>query len=191
LNSHDFVMEETMTLDISGETVVSQLPGHLDVFWVGSDGAIWTQWWDKNATWSTHSPFRIARNFPAPPQANKVAIVINLTIQQQECEGVVILRLEGRLAAGEEAAAVRRHVEALRIAGSKRVVLDLSGVNYVDSTGLGSLLLCNTSLSAEGGGLRLLSPDARARRALTLTGLTTVFELYSDEQDACDSFLTV
>jgi hypothetical protein len=51
---------------------VSRTPGHLDVFWVGQDDQIWTQWWDQSAglNWTDHAPFPIASSFPVPAQAN-------------------------------------------------------------------------------------------------------------------------
>jgi anti-sigma B factor antagonist len=61
-------------------------------------------------------------------------------------------------------------------------------VDYVDSTGLGCLVVCATSLRKQGGNVRLLNVNTRNLELLVLTRLTTVFDLFTDEQDAVNSF---
>jgi anti-sigma B factor antagonist len=68
------------------------------------------------------------------------------------------------------------------------VILNLAGVDYIDSTGLGSLVICFTSLHKAGGGMRLLNVSRRNIQLLILTKLATVFELFDDEQSAVNSF---
>jgi anti-sigma B factor antagonist len=111
-----------------------------------------------------------------------------LSIQQRERESVVILDLEGRLVAGEETTQLRDTVKALQAASKLQVVLNLEGVDYIDSTGLGTLVMCHTGLEKLQGGLRLLNLSPRNLELLVLTKLTSIFHLYDDEQSAVNSF---
>jgi anti-sigma B factor antagonist len=101
---------------------------------------------------------------------------------------VVILEAKGRLTVGPAATTLRDSLRTLASAGNTKVVLNLAGVDYIDSTGLGSLVVCYTSLRKAGGGLRLLHVNRRNIELLVLTKLATVFELFDDEQSAVNSF---
>jgi anti-sigma B factor antagonist len=61
-------------------------------------------------------------------------------------------------------------------------------VDYIDSTGLGAMVVCYTTLRKSGGALKLLNLNRRNIELLVLTKLSTVFEIFSDEQDAVNSF---
>jgi anti-sigma B factor antagonist len=69
-----------------------------------------------------------------------------------------------------------------------RVILNLEHVDYIDSTGLGSMVICFTTLQKAGGSLKLLKLNRRNIELLLLTKLSTVFEIFGDEQDAVNSF---
>lgn len=111
-----------------------------------------------------------------------------LSSARREKEDVYILDLEGRITAGEEVAAFRKLIDEEIAANHRRVVLNMAGVDYIDSTGLGSLVICFTRLQKAGGTLKLLNLDRRHIELLVLTKLTTVFEVFDDEQDAVNSF---
>jgi anti-sigma B factor antagonist len=113
---------------------------------------------------------------------------MSLVIQVREKEGVLILDLRGRLTVGEEATLLRDKVKELATAGTTKAVLNLKGVEFIDSTGLGSLVICFTSMQKAGGTLKLLNLSQRSIELLVLTKLTTVFEVFDDEQDAVNSF---
>jgi anti-sigma B factor antagonist len=113
---------------------------------------------------------------------------MKLQITPREREGITVLSLSGRLVAGDETTALRDMVRGLMAAGTKNIVLNLAEVSYIDSTGLGTLVLCYTSLTREGGSLKLLNLSKRSTELLILTKLTTVFELFDDEQSAVNSF---
>ncbi len=113
---------------------------------------------------------------------------MSLEIGQREKEGVVLLDVKGRITAGQAAAVLRSKLRELAASGKVSVVLNLAEVDYIDSTGLGSLVVCYTSLRKAGGGLRLLNLNRRNVELLVLTKLTTVFELFDDEQSAVNSF---
>jgi anti-sigma B factor antagonist len=113
---------------------------------------------------------------------------MSLDISRRELEGVVILDLQGRLVAGPETSALRDAVRELADAGHANAVLNLQEVGFIDSTGLGALVICFTTLRKAGGALKLLNLSRKNIELLVLTKLTTVFELFNDEQDAVNSF---
>ena len=113
---------------------------------------------------------------------------MSLEISRREREGIVILDLAGRLTAGEESVRLRETLRGLAAAGNARVVLNLRGVDYIDSTGLGTLVIGYTSLKKAGGALALLNLNRRNIELLVFTKLTTVFEIFADEQEAVNSF---
>jgi anti-sigma B factor antagonist len=111
-----------------------------------------------------------------------------LDIQQREHESIMVLDLKGRITVGPETSGLRERVGGLRDAGSCNLVLNLEEVDYIDSTGLGALVLCSTSLRQRGGSLKLLNLNRRNVELLVMTKLATVFEIFADEQDAVNSF---
>jgi len=110
-----------------------------------------------------------------------------LEIAESVREDVVILTLKGRLTLGESNI-VRERIAQLSAAGKHNVVVDLGGVEYIDSTGLGILVICFTSLKKNGGALKLVNPNKRNVELLLLTKLHTVFEVFTEVQDAVNSF---
>jgi anti-sigma B factor antagonist len=109
-------------------------------------------------------------------------------IREREHEDILILELDGRLTAGEPCVLLRDTVNAAIAKGRSRIVLDMARVPYIDSSGLGTLVGCHTSLDRAGGALRILNLTSRGIELLVLTKLTTVFELFDDEQNAVNSF---
>ena len=113
---------------------------------------------------------------------------MSLHIGQREREGIVILDLNGRITVGPEATALREKVAELSAAETHKLVLDLAGSDYIDSTGLGALVMCATSLRRAGGNVKLLHLNRRSIELLVMTKLATVFEIFTDEQDAVNSY---
>jgi anti-sigma B factor antagonist len=113
---------------------------------------------------------------------------VSLEIEQREREGVLILDLNGRITVGDGAAALRDTLRELVAAGSRSFILNLHKVDYIDSTGLGAMVVCFTSVRRVGGKLKLENLNRRNVELLVLTKLTTVFEIFNDEQDAVNSF---
>src|SRR5579871_2858390 len=112
---------------------------------------------------------------------------MSLDINESLREGVDILSLKGRLTVGE-ASAVREKCTAVAAAGHVNVILNLEHVEYIDSTGLGALVICFTSLKKAGGALKLVNPNKRNIELLLLTKLHTIFEVFNEVQDAVNSF---
>jgi anti-sigma B factor antagonist len=112
---------------------------------------------------------------------------MSLEIKASEREGVAILALKGRIIAGE-VSPVRDKISELLAAGKTRIVLDLGEVDYVDSTGLGTLVISYTQVQKAGGALKLARLNRRNVELLALTRLHTVFEVFADDTDAVNSF---
>ena len=113
---------------------------------------------------------------------------MSLEIQQREREGVLILDLNGRLTVGPEASIFRERMQKLVDTGRRQIILNLAQVDYIDSTGLGALVMCYTSLHRAGGSVKLLNLSRRGIQLLIMTKLTTIFEVFDDEQNAINSF---
>ena len=110
-----------------------------------------------------------------------------LEIGEHQREGVTVLALKGRITVGE-VTPVRDKISALVAAGQTQIVLDLQNVDYIDSTGLGNLVISYTQVKKVGGGLKLLHLNKRNVELLALTRLHTIFEVFAEETDAVNSF---
>jgi anti-sigma B factor antagonist len=112
---------------------------------------------------------------------------MSLEIRQSDREGIIILAFKGRLTVGE-ASSVREKVDQLLGQGYKNFIFDLAQVDYIDSTGLGAMVICYTTIKKADGALKLLNLNKRNIELLLLTKLHTIFEVFTDEQDAVNSF---
>lgn len=110
-----------------------------------------------------------------------------LDIQRREKEGISILDLKGRLVVGD-ASLLREKVNEEAASGKTNVILNLADVDYIDSTGLGTMVICYTSLQKAGGALKLYNLNRRNIELLLLTKLSTIIELFGAEQEAINSF---
>jgi len=113
---------------------------------------------------------------------------MSLDIQTREREGVTILDLKGKLVVGDSCTDVREKITEQIGQGRKQIILNLQGVDYIDSTGLGSLVICYTSLQKTGGSLKLESLNRRNLELMLLTKLSTIFQIFNEEQEAVNSF---
>jgi anti-sigma B factor antagonist len=109
-------------------------------------------------------------------------------IQEREREGIAVFDVAGRLIVGVSSGALRERVQGAVSSGKSNIVLNLTRVDYIDSTGLGTLVLCFRVAQNSGGALKLLNLNRRELELLVLTKLTTVFDIFNDEQDALNSF---
>jgi len=101
---------------------------------------------------------------------------------------VMILDISGKMTLGEGDELLRDKVNSLLHQGHKKLVLNLEGVPYIDSAGLGEIVRTYTSVSRQGGKLKLLNLTKRIQDLLSITKLLTVFETYDSEQEALKSF---
>jgi anti-sigma B factor antagonist len=112
---------------------------------------------------------------------------MTLKMDTRTVEGVAVVSCSGRIVFGEEANALRDTLKKL-LTTSKQVVLNLSGVSYIDSGGLGTLVGVYSSARAAGADIKLTGLGQRLRDVLAITKLATVFEVYDTEQQAIAAF---
>ena len=112
---------------------------------------------------------------------------MNLTIETRVADGITIVSCHGRIILGEEASALRETLKHL-LSSTRQIVLNLSGVNYIDSSGLGTLVGVYSSARAGGADIKLAGLGQRLRDTLSITKLVTVFEVYDSEQQAIAAF---
>src|SRR5437879_11750800 len=108
---------------------------------------------------------------------------MTLKIEARTADGVTIVSCSGRIVFGEEATALRETLKKL-LGSTKRVLLNLSGVTYIDSGGLGTLVGVYSSARSSGADIKLTGLGQRLRDVLQITKLVTVFEVYDSEQEA-------
>lgn len=111
-----------------------------------------------------------------------------MTLTERRVGQVTILDLEGALTIGDGALRLKDRIDSLVLQDRTSVVLNLAGIRYVDSEGLGQLVGCYTSLAKTSGRLKLLNVGARTLTLLTITRLLTILETFDSEEDAVNSF---
>ncbi len=111
-----------------------------------------------------------------------------MTITERVRDGVVILELQGSVLLGNGDAALRDHISRLSAQLPQRVILNLAGVPYVDSSGLGEIVRAMTAIKRAGGSLKLASPTRRLVDILNITKLSSILETYDTEDAALASF---
>jgi anti-sigma B factor antagonist len=109
---------------------------------------------------------------------------MSLTLNTRREDGHVIVEAAGRLDAGEACAQVRDLVKRLTAEGERSFVLNMAGVTYMDSSGLGLLLSIYSTIRGLGGDVKLVSIGDRVKELLTMTKLTEVFDIFEDENRA-------
>jgi len=111
-----------------------------------------------------------------------------LQIDQRVVNGVTILDLKGKITLGEGDELLKKEIDSLIQKDQKKLLLNLEGVPYIDSAGLGEIVRTYTTVSRQGGKLKLLNLTKRIQDLLAITKLLTVFETYESEPDAIKSF---
>ena len=111
-----------------------------------------------------------------------------LNIRERQAGDVTILDLEGRITIGDGNVSLRNAIRRLIQEGKKKILLNLAGVGYIDSSGIGELVSSYTTIGREKGQLKLLSLTQKIQDLLAITKLLTVFDTYEDESAALNSF---
>jgi anti-sigma B factor antagonist len=102
-------------------------------------------------------------------------------------DGVLIVDCAGRIVFGEESAVLRDTVRKL-ISENSKIVLNLGGISYIDSGGLGTLVSLYTTAQNAGGNVKLANLTQRVGDLLQVTKLVTIFEVFDSEEKAVQSF---
>jgi len=113
---------------------------------------------------------------------------MNMSTSIRQVGGVSIVDISGRIQLGEESAALRDLVCDLLSKGHKKILFNLGDVNYIDSSGLGSLVSAFTSVRKQGGELKLLNLTKNVHNVMQMTRLYTVFDIMDNEAVAVKSF---
>jgi anti-sigma B factor antagonist len=111
-----------------------------------------------------------------------------MQIQERAVGDVMVLDLKGKITLGEGDEMLKDKVNSLVNQGHKKIVLNLADVPYIDSAGLGEIVRTYTTVSRQGGSLKLLNLTKRITDLLAITKLLTVFETFESENDAVKSF---
>ncbi len=111
-----------------------------------------------------------------------------LDVMQRQAGDVTILDLSGSVRMGDGAISLRNAIRGLIEQGNKKILLNLSGVKNIDSSGIGELIANYTTISRDSGQLKLLKLTDKIRDLLVITKLLTVFDSYDDEAEALNSF---
>ena len=113
---------------------------------------------------------------------------MSATINTRQNGDVCILDVTGKITLGDGSVVIREAVKKLVADGTKNIVLNLGDVTYIDSSGIGELVSAFTTVSNNGGNLKLLNLTKRVQDLLQITKLYTVFEVFNDEASAVASF---
>ena len=113
---------------------------------------------------------------------------MSVKLTTHEKGDVMIVDASGRLTLGEGTSSLRKRMRELVEGGSRRIVLNMADITYIDSSGLGELVAAYTTLTRARGELKLLNLAKRVHDLLKITKLYTVFETFEDEASAADSF---
>ena len=111
-----------------------------------------------------------------------------MAITPRRFDDVVVLDLSGRITIGEGTLMLRDRIQKMLEEGETKFLLNLSDVDYIDSSGLGELVSSFTTVKSQGGTLKLLSLTRRVRDLMQITKLLTVFDVYDSEPEALKSF---
>jgi anti-sigma B factor antagonist len=111
-----------------------------------------------------------------------------MQIEERSAGDVIVLDLKGKMTLGEGDELLKDKINSLVQQGRRKVVLNLEEVPYIDSAGLGEIVRTYTTISRQGGTLKLLNLTKRITDLLSITKLLTVFETYDSEADAVRSF---
>ena len=113
---------------------------------------------------------------------------MSIKVSTRQLDKVTIVDLSGRITLGEGSSILRETVKDLVAKGQKNILLNLGDVTYIDSSGIGELVSSFTSVSNQGGRLKLLNLQKKVHDLLQITKLYTVFEVHTDEAAAVRSF---
>jgi anti-sigma B factor antagonist len=111
-----------------------------------------------------------------------------MTIQERVVGSVTVLDCNGRLVLGDGDTLLKDKVHSLMFQGRKQILLNMGGVSYVDSSGLGALVATSMTARNNGGHIKLLNITTRLHDLLSIAKLLTVFDTFDNEADAVRSF---
>jgi len=115
---------------------------------------------------------------------------MQLKLTKRTVDGILVIGCNGRVVFGDESSLLREEVKGAIANGTKRIVLNLGEVSYIDSGGLGTLVAMHTTAHNAGGTIKLVSLTKRVGDLMQVTKLLTVFEVNGSEYEALEAFRT-
>lgn len=113
---------------------------------------------------------------------------MTVILKTRQVGDVTIVDAEGSITLGQDAVHFGDTIRGLAANGHKKILLNLAGISYMDSSGIGEMVSGFTAVANQGGVLKLVKLSERVHGVLVLTGLHTVFEVHADEAQAAASF---
>ncbi len=113
---------------------------------------------------------------------------MSMKVAIRQVDGITILDLSGRITLGEGSITLRDSVRDVLAKGSKKILLNLGQITYIDSSGIGELVSAFTSVKNSGGELKLLNLTQKVHDLLQITKLYTVFDVWDNEASAITAF---
>ncbi len=113
---------------------------------------------------------------------------MSMKVAIRQVDGITILDLSGRITLGEGSITLRDSVRDVLAKGSKKILLNLAQITYIDSSGIGELVSAFTSVKNAGGELKLLNLTQKVHDLLQITKLYTVFDIWDNEASAITAF---
>jgi anti-sigma B factor antagonist len=113
---------------------------------------------------------------------------MSMKVATRQVDGITILDLSGRITLGEGSVTLRDTVHDVLAKGSKKILLNLENINYIDSSGIGEMVSGFTSVRNAGGELKLLNLTKKVHDLLQITKLYTVFDIWDNEASAISAF---
>jgi len=113
---------------------------------------------------------------------------MSIKLSNRQVGDVTVVDAAGRITLGEGSSALRDMLRDMVAKGQKKILLNLSEVSYIDSSGIGELVSGFTTVTNQGGSLKLLGLTKRVKDLLQITKLYTVFDVHDDEASAVRSF---
>ena len=107
-----------------------------------------------------------------------------MDMQERTQGAVVLIDVSGKLIAGDDSGQLKDKINSLIFQGRRQIVLNLAGVSYIDSTGLGELAAAHATVARKGGQIVLVSLTARVQDLLAICRLLTVFDVFDTEAEA-------
>ena len=111
-----------------------------------------------------------------------------MKLEVKQIDGVTVLRVKGNLTGGPETFMVHDKVKQLLTEKQFRMVIDLSGVELINSVGLGMLMGCYSSAKNAGGDIKLAGISERVKNIFVITKLITIFDVHESVREAVDAF---
>jgi anti-anti-sigma factor len=112
---------------------------------------------------------------------------VSITTQINQAGGVSVLSVQGKLVLGAASTSFREAVDELLKAGNQRIVVNLSGVPFADSAGIGAIAVNFSNVKAVGGALAMAETQQPVRDMMEITRLASVIPLFASEQEAIQS----